>query len=574
MKDRLSPNALLLILLIAWWVVNVLQGAFTELADDEAYYWTWAMHDGGTLEWGYHDHPPMVALLIWFTQWMGGTLGVRFAALLLQPFYLWLLWTLVRPRKTTYRHVLFFAALCFAMPALQLYGLLVLPDAPLLCFSVLFLWSYKRMLQRSSVGIALIMGLAMALLAYSKYHGALVVALVLISNPRLLRSWHLYLALMVAAVLFVPHLLWQYQHGWTSLVYHLGQRHKGFDIENPLMFCLNLLLFFNPLLVWHYGKSFFHRTGNDDDREWLRSMRWLVGGFVVFFFVASWRGSTQAQWLLPVAIGLVVLLMHRLQSEQNSRYLRTVYVASAALFLIVRLVVAINPMHLKGQLWDNAESYGRIASVADGRPVLFSNYSMAAKYAYYTRRECYCQSVFYDHRNQWDIWQDDRRLYGRSIIREIHDRPNTTTHLKLANGKTFHYSVQDDYRAVREVQLWLDTNATALTVGDSLWRVPLKAYNPYPYAISSGQSDSLLVGVFYRYEQRRQPLVVDSSAFCLPAGDTTSLVGHFRISRHGVAGPCLIGFVLRSNVGHPSAASPLYGFSYNPDAISYSQSSR
>ncbi len=41
-------------------VISLFQAGFTELMDDEAYYWVYSRH----LDWGYFDHPPMVALLI------------------------------------------------------------------------------------------------------------------------------------------------------------------------------------------------------------------------------------------------------------------------------------------------------------------------------------------------------------------------------------------------------------------------------------------------------------------------------------------------------------------------------
>ena len=71
---QLKPDTLVLLLLAAWWVINLLQAAFTGLANDEAYYWYFAQH----LDWGYFDHPPMVALLVWLSSWMPGTLGIRF----------------------------------------------------------------------------------------------------------------------------------------------------------------------------------------------------------------------------------------------------------------------------------------------------------------------------------------------------------------------------------------------------------------------------------------------------------------------------------------------------------------
>ena len=41
-------------------LVNLLQAYFTEITLDEAYYYQYARD----LDWGYYDHPPMVALVI------------------------------------------------------------------------------------------------------------------------------------------------------------------------------------------------------------------------------------------------------------------------------------------------------------------------------------------------------------------------------------------------------------------------------------------------------------------------------------------------------------------------------
>ena len=43
-----------------WTIITLIQAWGTELFDDEAYYWVYSKF----LDWGYFDHPPMVALLI------------------------------------------------------------------------------------------------------------------------------------------------------------------------------------------------------------------------------------------------------------------------------------------------------------------------------------------------------------------------------------------------------------------------------------------------------------------------------------------------------------------------------
>ena len=72
----LRPDTLVMLWLGIWWCANLLEAGFTELANDEAYYHLFAER----LAWGYFDHPPMTALLVWLGEHLfGGELGVRFS---------------------------------------------------------------------------------------------------------------------------------------------------------------------------------------------------------------------------------------------------------------------------------------------------------------------------------------------------------------------------------------------------------------------------------------------------------------------------------------------------------------
>ena len=130
MKNRSYMQALVdkrvAIGLFIWWLINLLQAAFTELAHDEAYYFMFSQQ----LDWGYFDHPPMTALLIWLGSFMGGEFGVRFFFTILQPLYLWILWCIIRPRDPHRSDATIFLIASAALPILQLYGFIAVPDVP------------------------------------------------------------------------------------------------------------------------------------------------------------------------------------------------------------------------------------------------------------------------------------------------------------------------------------------------------------------------------------------------------------------------------------------------------------
>ena len=75
------------------------------------------------------------------------------------------------------------------MPILQLYGFIAVPDGPLMLFTALLLWFYKKFTEDDRWSSALLMGIMIAALAYSKaYHGALVVLFIVLWNLRLLEE--------------------------------------------------------------------------------------------------------------------------------------------------------------------------------------------------------------------------------------------------------------------------------------------------------------------------------------------------------------------------------------------------
>ena len=177
-----NPETLVWLGLGLWWIVNLVQAGCTELANDEAYYHMFA----GRLAWGYFDHPPMTALLVHLGGFLGGEIGVRFFFTVLQPIYLFALWRIIRPRETTVRDAGLFLLIAAAMPILQLYGFIAVPDGPLMLFTALFLWRYKHFTERSNWLAVLFIAVSLAGLAYSKYHGALVLLFTVLSNLRLL----------------------------------------------------------------------------------------------------------------------------------------------------------------------------------------------------------------------------------------------------------------------------------------------------------------------------------------------------------------------------------------------------
>jgi hypothetical protein len=218
MKSKLPR--IFLLLLGAIFLLNLLQSYFTPLIFDEAYYWHYAQN----LAWGYFDHPPMVAFMIKLGSFFfDGELGVRLVSCILSTVMFFVIWaTIDSPKKRDY--VIHFFVLVFSMALLNAYGFFTLPDSPLLFFTALFLYVYKRFLHDPSLRWAIVMGVVIAALMYSKYHATLVILFVLLSNLKLVANKYAWLSVFVALLCYSPHFLWLYQNDFISIKYHLFNR--------------------------------------------------------------------------------------------------------------------------------------------------------------------------------------------------------------------------------------------------------------------------------------------------------------------------------------------------------------
>ena len=518
----LGADGLVALWLGVWWCANLIEAGCTELANDEAYYHMFAQR----LAWGYFDHPPVTALLVWLGERLfGGELGVRFFFTVLQPLYLWALWRLVRPADAVRRDATLFVMLSASTLLLQLYGFIAVPDGPLLASSAVFLWTFRNFSEGRRLAW-LWVGAAIALLAYSKYHGALVLLFALAANPRLFARPALYASGAVAAVLLVPHLVWQYHHDWASFIYHLSARNSVFRPGYVVEFLANMLVVFNPFLVPIYVQA-WRKTRPQSAVG--RALKLLPAAFIGFFLLSSLRGYVQPQWVIVSVFGLIyVAFAYVRRHPRTRRYAMAAGGATLLLVAAVRVEMIFNPLGLRFEVFDNSESYGAIAAEAQGRPVVFRHgYAVAAKYAFYTGGEAYCQPNIRYRTHQWQFRDDDSRFAGREVLVEcpppgIADTTGRVRTVRLANGRSFTWFVDPDFRPVRKVGVTIGGMPRRVAAGDTL-RLRLRFSNPYDYAIRVGmEPQGVRLSMLWKHGRFRVEEFPLEDRFTIPAGGEVS----------------------------------------------------
>ena len=539
----LGADRLVLLWLGVWWIANLVQAGFTELANDEAYYHMFAER----LAWGYFDHPPVTALLVWAGERLfGGELGVRLFFTVLQPLYLWILWRLIRPADAGRRDAALFVVVSAATLMLQLYGCIAVPDGPLMCTTAVFLLTFKWFSENRRRAW-LWMGIAMALMAYSKYHGALVVLFALAANPRQLLRPALYSSGAVALLLLVPHLVWQYEHDWASFAYHLSGRNSVFRPGYVVEFLANVLVVFNPFFVPLYVQAWRKVKPQTPVG---RALKLLPVAFIVFFMLSSLRGYVQPQWVIVSCFGLVcVLFAYARRHPRTRRYVMRAGGVTVGLIVLVRLVMIFNPLGIRFEVFNNPESYAAIAAEADGRPVVFRyGYAVAAKYAFYTGGEAYCQPNIRYRTHQWQFRDDDSQFIGREVLVEcpdgtVSDSTRQVRTLTMANGRSFTWFVDPAFHPVRLVDIAFTGLPGRVAAGETL-RLELRIRNPYPYAIRVGADDTQLV-MLWKHGRFRVDEFPTGETFTIPADSELTRGVTFTVLPQLAGETFDVGFALR-----------------------------
>ncbi|NAY92027.1 4-amino-4-deoxy-L-arabinose transferase [Muricauda sp. JGD-17] len=482
---------LFLILSAVLFVLNLIQSHFTELIYDEAYYWYYAQN----LDWGYFDHPPMVAFLIWIGSWFfNGELGVRFMSCVLSVVTYFVLWLLIdNPKKKDY--VIHFFLLVFSFTLMNAYGFLTLPDTPLLFFTALFLLLYKRYLQNPSLWVTVLLGLVMAALMYSKYHAVLVILFVFVSNIKLITQKKAWLALVLALVCYLPHFFWLCQHDFISIQFHIYERpNQPYSFEGfTLGYFLNLIVIIGLLFYWVYASLFRFKVKD----QFSKAMVYLIYGVLIFFFISSFNRRVQAQWAIVISIPLIVIAFnHLLENAKSRKLMYRVGLVSLVLLLYARAWLIYQPLFppVIYETHGNKKWVAELKSKAGNLPIIFENsYRRAPKYEFYTGIPAISLNNYMYRKNQYSIDNSEERVRGKKVVYVTKYRKGGDLRYMHLDSTVFNGFIKDDFQSYRNLKCIVEqTNNGSENI--------LKVYNPYDFAIAL---DALKYSVAYSNKHKQ-----------------------------------------------------------------------
>ena len=538
MKQLTTGRALIVfrLFIVVWAVINLIQAGLTPLNNDEAYYWMYSKY----LAWGYFDHPPMIALMIKAGYAVfHNELGVRLVTVMSELAALSIIWSLTdEGQRGKANSVTVFILLAVILPVFNIFGFIATPDSPLLLFSSVFLLAYKKFISEEDIKTTLFLGLAMAALVYSKYHGALLIILIIFSNLRLLKSGRFWMASILALLIFSPHIYWQYANGFPSLKYHLVDRVGGFNPGNIPEYILNMFLIHNPfilpLALWlvFYKKQ----TGIFD-----RGLKFVLAGFVIFFLVQSLRYHIEPQWTAVISVPMIIILFNNIElSSRTGLYLKRVAIFFIPLLLFSRAVFMFDFLqvaYLKKEYHNNEKRAKEIAKIAGERPVVFTNsYQDPSEYTFYTGKFATTLNNLNYRKNQYDIWNFEEQVHGREILYVPHYLNDYITEnftkQKFTFGDSVYVTGIKDFQSLQKDCVILDGDNYNFS-GNSENIVHLNIYNPYSFPVRLNHQELPVVFqiAFLKngYREIKKNLELPPGISVLNVGDTLKVDCRFTL---------------------------------------------
>ncbi|GAB3918698.1 ArnT family glycosyltransferase [Mucilaginibacter boryungensis] len=537
--------------LLCWTLLNTLQSYTLELHPDEAYYWLYSRF----LDWGYYDHPPMVAIFIKLGDAiMHNELGLRLMTILASSTSIYLLWLILKRYAIEAR---WFILVMSGVLIFHIYGFTTTPDVPLFFFTTLFYYIYQKYIDEDKLKWALLLAVIIAGLLYSKYHGVLLIGFTVLSNIKLLKRRSFYLIVGLSAILYLPHILWQVNHNYPSLNYHLYERSaEVYDPITTLLYFPGQILMAGPLIGWFLFYLAFSIRVKD---TFIRGLLVNLIGTVIFFWLNTLKGEVQSHWTLIAFAPLTMLVLIRFKQLNNfPKWFAKLAVANLLLIVALRIALISPPDFIKNS--SRFQSYygyrqwaKQVKQRAGNNYVIFiSGFQEPSKYCYYTNS---LKGFSYDgreyRRTQFDIWPiEDNMQHKRAYyIMDFRGSGLVLDSFKTARG-LWHGIWVDSVRTFQKVDISTKEHTIKASPGQSIV-MDLTINNPYNYPINFKNEtyphETVMAACFLQNEKNKFPFRAGADFGLITIQPHQAVPYHFIFKAPPVKGKYELIFSIRTN---------------------------
>ena len=448
---------------VGWLILGIIQAWSTDLFHDEAFYWFCSQK----LSWGYLEQPPMVSFLIYLGNLViPNELGARIIFVLLNTLSIYALEKILKPKNFP-----LFVAIALSVGVLSIGGFLAMADNALIFFTATFFLLYKRYVNEDKFTVTLLLGVNIAGILYSKYYGLLPIFFVVASNISLFKRRSFYMIIAICAVLLLPAIFWQYNHGFISLKYHLFDNlSRPFMLESLTGFLMGQILITGPLIGLILLFASFRYTSQN---KFENALKYTLVGTFVFFLLATFKFEVLPHWTSAAMIPMVLLSYKYLDSGiQLTKWVFYLFPINIVIVMGIRLYFIVDFMP---QSWGLKTDYHKwdawaqeMEEIGKGRPLVFLDDDIV-KYQYYTGNTAYVLSNIEGRQTQYDLWDTEKVLQGKSVVLVSKNKLGIITDsIVSCLGPTYYYKYLDKFRSYSKIWILSQKQEIIAQAGESV----------------------------------------------------------------------------------------------------------
>ena len=477
--------------ILGWFLLSAIVAWGMPITADEALYYVY----GKNLAWGFHDHPPMVAVFTALGNIASSTLLVRLPGILALTIAFAIGDKIIKDRDQN-RTLFHFG--WWMIPILHVYGIVTTPDVALLFFTMLLWWCIHRWMKTDRLPMLFI--IVLAGLMYSKYHAAIVIALALFPMRRFWKVKPL-VASFVAFLLFLPHLFWQYNNDWDTFRYHFVDRKGDFEWQHLGGFIAAQIGLFHPYLWFLAFKMKLHKKQGD---EWFRLHQRVFFGLVVFFTIMVMRGRAEAHWAAAGSFSLLFLLS-TIQVESAVSTLRKVSLVTIVILLIGRIPLIVDsPLDLN--FFKERRYMAAVEELAGDAPVAFMNsYAKPSAYMFYTGKSSHTINNIFGGLSQYQVWHYDTALVDNEFL-WISNFEGSNAFSAVQTGEfELQTAWMSDYQTLEK--LWFEFESEKMQLQPGSNNITVELVNKSVRSIDLNKVENISIRMCVNHKKPRQMII-------------------------------------------------------------------
>ena len=427
MRETIYKNptlsAYILILFLA--ILSTIYNAFLPLHGDEAYYWMWSKH----LQSGYYDHPPMIAYMIYLTNFISmsewGIRLVNIFCMSISAIYIFKLTQLLSDDKTALKSILIFLSAILTNAGY----IITTPDSPLSLFWSISLYYTYRAIFIGERKDFILTGLFLGMMILSKYTAVLYIAgvllFLLLKRRELFLNPYMYVTIFISIVIASPMILWNYEHHWISFMFQL---HHGASEDSTLYPHLFFEFFggqfgifspvFTTLLFFFLVKEKLYFK---DDKLFFIALSVIIT--LLFFFYKSLYTRMMLNYTAPAYIGGTILLAILISKYELKKTFIWGIVTTLILTIAARIAFIFFLPYIQERMYANKEAVQLLAKYAKETDHFYSDHlTMAAYLKYYLPNHPDTDVAYPTRYSQYDMWRKKNYLKnGLFLARDVED---------------------------------------------------------------------------------------------------------------------------------------------------------